>query len=70
MPRQTAQPPLQLGLDLRRTEPNPPSAEASTAFLLALADVLLGALGEEVEDNNDNGSTQTTGGSDESKDHG
>ena len=68
MPRQTALPPLQLGLELRRIEPTPPIAEASTALLQALADLLLGALGEEVEDCN--GKAQTAGGSDESEDHG
>ena len=67
MPRQTAPPPLQLGLDLRRIELTPPIAEASTALLQALADLLLGALGEEVEDSNDK--TQTAGENDESEDH-
>jgi hypothetical protein len=40
----------QLVLDLRRKAKDLPIAQDSTALLQALADLLLGALGEQVED--------------------
>lgn len=53
MPRRTAPPAAQLGLDLRRTAAAPAIAEGSQLLLQTLADLLLGALGVEVEAGNE-----------------
>jgi len=63
--RRHSSPPLaQLALDLRRETRELPVQQVSTALLQALADLLLGALGEVVE-----AKDQAEGGGDESKDH-
>ena len=67
MQRHTDPPALQLGLDLRRQEQRPPIAEGSTALMQALADLLLGALGENVEQATN--VAPAAGGSNESEDH-
>ena len=64
MRRQSSSPPVQLALDLRRETSELSTPQASTAVLQALADLLLGALGEVVETKN-----QAEGGGDESEDH-
>ena len=64
MQRLKGQTQRQLALDLRREETKPLVAPGSeTALLLALADLLLGALGEKVEQ------PESTGGIDELEDH-
>jgi hypothetical protein len=65
MRRHSSPPPLaQLALDLRRETREPPIPQASTALLQALADLLLAALGVNVE-----AKDQAEGGGDESEDH-
>jgi hypothetical protein len=64
MRRHSSQPPAQLALDLRRETRELPVPQVSTAILQALADLLLGALGEGVE-----AEDQAKGGGDESEDH-
>ena len=62
--RRHSSPPPQLALDLRREPSERPVPQVSTALLQALADLLLGALGEVVETKD-----QAEGGGDESEDH-
>jgi hypothetical protein len=65
MQRLMTQAQYQLTLHLRRHEVNPPVGQVWDAALLqALADLLLGALGEEVEKRK-----SETGGIDEPEDH-
>ena len=64
MRRYSSPPPAQLALDLRRETRELPIPQVSTAILQALADLLLGALGEVVETKD-----QAEGGGDESEDH-
>lgn len=67
MPRRTSSPPAQLALDLKRETTELPIAQDPSALLQALADLLLGALGEQVETRTS--PTQDQGGPDESEDH-
>jgi hypothetical protein len=67
MERRTNARPAQLALDLKRNATALPTAQDTTVLLQALADLLLGALGEQVEA--PLSSTQIQGGSDEPEDH-
>ena len=64
MRRRANTPPLQLTLSLQRELTNQPTAQDSTALLQALADLLLGALGETVEE-----PATPEGGANDSEDH-
>jgi len=64
MRRHSSPPPTQLALDLRRETGELPLPQVSTTILQALADLLLQALGEVVE-----AEDQAEGGDDESEDH-
>jgi hypothetical protein len=64
MRRHSSPPPAQLALDLRREASELPIPQVSTVLLQALADLLLGALGEVVE-----AEDQAEGGGNESEDH-
>jgi|RhiMethySRZTD1v2_1073278.scaffolds.fasta_scaffold152454_2 hypothetical protein len=64
MRRHSSPPPAQLALDLRRETGELPLPQVSTTILQALADLLLQALGEVVE-----AEDQAEGGDDESEDH-
>jgi hypothetical protein len=67
MRRRPRQPRAQLALDLRRETTAIRIAPDTSALLQALADLLLGALGEEVETPAD--TNQDQGGADDSEDH-
>jgi hypothetical protein len=58
---------VQLALDLKRETTALPIAQDPSALLQALADLLLGALGEQVEE--PTSPTQDQGGTDEPEDH-
>lgn len=64
MQRNSSTLPAQLALDLRRETRELPIPQVSTAILQALADLLLGALGEVVE-----AEDQVEGGGNEPEDH-
>jgi hypothetical protein len=67
MTRRTSPLPAQLALELKRETTALPIARDTTALLQALADLLLGALGGEVEE--PASTTQGQGGTDEPEDH-
>lgn len=67
MTRQTSPLPAQLALELKRETTALPIARDTTALLQAIADLLLGALGEQVEELAS--ATQGKGGIDEPEDH-
>lgn len=62
-----SRPPTQLPLDLKRETTELPIAQDTTALLQAIADLLLGALGEQVEE--PASTTQYRGGDDEPENH-
>lgn len=66
MRRRTSPPPAQLVLDLKRETKELPIPQHATALLQALADLLLGALGEPIEEL---ASAAHEGGVDEPEDH-
>jgi len=63
----TTSPPVQLALDLKRETTALPIAREPTALLQAIADLLLGALGERVADATS--TVRDEGGTDESEDN-
>lgn len=67
MRQQSNPPPTQFALDLRREAKELPIALESTAVLQALADLLLGALGEQIEERTS--AVHGEGGADDSEDH-
>jgi hypothetical protein len=67
MRRQAKLPTEQFALDLKREATALPIAQDTTVLLQALADLLLGALGEPIEE--PASATRDAGGGDESKDH-
>ena len=67
MRRQAKLPTEQFSLDLKREATALPIAQDTTVLLQALADLLLGALGEPIEE--PASATHDAGGGDESKDH-
>lgn len=67
MPRRTSPLPAQLALDLKRETTALPIARDPSALLQALADLLLGALGEQVQE--PASAKQDQGGTDEPEDH-
>jgi hypothetical protein len=67
MRRRSSPPAAQLALDLKREVTALPIAQDPTALLQALADLLLGALGEKVEVPTSAASNE--GGADEPEDH-
>jgi len=67
MERRTSARPAQLALDLKREATALPTAQDTTVLLQALADLLLGALGEQVEA--PLSPMQDQGGIDEPEDH-
>lgn len=67
MTRRTSPLPAQLALELKREATALPTAQDATALLQALADLLLGALGEQVETRLS--PTLDQGGADEPEDH-